>query len=165
VYISTKMRYIVNKETIFVYITTNGGLMMARRSEKSVYWGAIILDWFQYLQDSNLRGSDYKVLFFLCDKMKYDDNTAYIRQKQIAEQLNMDKGNISKSIKRLCEKQFIVKYQNGFMINPNLFYVGRSDMRFQLRDEFNNLILENNLTPRFYLNEDEHKLELVADIL
>lgn len=130
---------------------------MARRSKKDVYWGAIILDWFHYLQDSDLRGSDYKVLFFLCNEMKYDDNTAYIKQKQIAEHLNVDKGNVSKSIKRLCQKQFIVKYDKGFMINPHLFYVGRfSDSQ---RVSFDELLQKNNEEQRFSLNIDEHRLE------
>ena len=116
-----------------------------------------------HLQDADFRGSDYKVLFYLCGEMKFDDNTAYVKQKQIAEQLNMDKGNISKSIKRLCEKQFIVKYQKGFMINPHLFYVGRFG-EFQIRDDFDNLIRENNAEPRFFLNEDEHTLESLHDL-
>jgi len=135
---------------------------MARKSRKGVYWGAFILEWFHFLQESDLRGSDYKILFFLCEVMKPDDNTAYIKQKQMAEQLKMDKGNISKSIKRLCEKQFIVKCQNGYMINPHLFYIGMQS-RFQIRDNFDELLVENNLETRFYLNEDEYKLELYPD--
>ena len=138
---------------------------MARKSQKGVYWGAFILEWFHYLQESDLRGSDYKVLFYLCEKMKHDDNTAYIRQKQMAEQLKMDKGNVSKSIKRLCEKQFIVKCQNGFMINPHLFYIGKGDRqsRFQIRETFDGLLEESNLDQRFSLNEDEYTLELISD--
>ncbi|MEH7482383.1 helix-turn-helix domain-containing protein [Neobacillus drentensis] len=133
---------------------------MARRSEKVVYWGAFILEWFQHLQDPDFRGSDYKIMFFLCGQLKYDDNIAYIKQKQIAESLSIDKGGVSKSIKRLCQKQFIVKCQNGFMINPHLFYVGNSDTRFKNRDEFDRLLLENGLEPRFHLNEDDRILEV-----
>lgn len=138
---------------------------MARRVQKDLYWGSFVLDWFYFLQDSDLRISDYKVLFFLCNEMKHDDNTAYVKQKEIARTLNMDKGNISKSIKRLCEKQFITKHKNGYMINPHLFYIGRhAHSRLNVRRNFDDLLSENDIVPRFFLNEDEHKLELVEEL-
>ncbi|WP_407701336.1 MarR family transcriptional regulator [Virgibacillus dakarensis] len=85
-----------------------------------------------------LTSADYKTLFFLCEEMNHDNNITYIKQKQLAEHLEMNKGNISRSIKKLREKQFIVKCENGFMINLHLFYVGRRglQMRFELRDRF-----------------------------
>ncbi|MEY8742853.1 replication/maintenance protein RepL [Bacillales bacterium AN1005] len=136
---------------------------MARRNrgnEGKVYWGAIILEWFEHLQDNDLTSADYKVLFFLCQKMNISENIAYVRQKQIAEELNMDKGNVSKCIKRLSEKQFIIKSDMGFMINPNLFYIGKSrNDRFRLRDNFDILLDEKDIEPRFYLNEDDYILE------
>ncbi|MEK6449692.1 helix-turn-helix domain-containing protein [Priestia aryabhattai] len=135
---------------------------MVRRKEKTVYWGAFILEWFGYLQDHDLSSSDYRILFFLCQNMKSYDNSIYMRQKQISEELNMDKGNVSKCIKKLCEKQFIVKIPNGFMVNPHLFYVGKGHpgSREELRDNFDSFLRKNKLSPRFYLNELERKLEL-----
>lgn len=132
------------------------------RAKSSNYWGAFILEWFFYLQDSDLSSSDYKILFYLCGILKHEDNIAYVKQKQIAENLMMDKGNVSKSIKKLVEKQFIAKSDNGFMINPHLFYVGKRspETRFFIRDEFDALISGDR---RFNLNEDENKLELNPD--
>ncbi|MCM3405926.1 replication/maintenance protein RepL [Cytobacillus oceanisediminis] len=135
---------------------------MARRvSERRNYWGAFVLDWFQYLQDNDFSGSDFKVLFFLCERMQVSDNSIYLRQNHIAAELNMDKGNVSKCIRKLSEKQFIVKKPNGFMINPHLFYVGKRDrgVREMLRNEFDDYLVELGKEPRFYLNEDEHRLE------
>lgn len=130
------------------------------RGNERVYWGAIILKWFEHLQDNDLTSADYKVLFFLCQNMNINENIAYIRQKQIAEDLNMDKGNVSKCIRRLSQKQFIIKSEIGFMINPHLFYVGKSKGdRFRLRDNFDSLLNEKSIEPRFYLNEDDYKLE------
>lgn len=129
-----------------------------KENTNTVYWGAFILDWFEYLRKSDMTGSDYKVLFLLCQKMNPTDNTTYIRQKEIAEILSMDKGNISKSIKKLLQNQFIAKSTNGFMINPHLFYIG-SRNRYYLRDEFDELLLKNGLSPRFVLDETERKLE------
>jgi predicted transcriptional regulator len=137
-------------------------MMPRRRKESNIYWGAFILDWFKCLQDHDLTSSDYKVLFYLCQRMNIADNMVYVRQKQIAEDLKMDKGNISKCIKKICGKQFIVKAKNGFMINPHLFYVGKSHFgsREELRDTFEDLLEDNKLEPLFFLNEDENKLEM-----
>lgn len=139
---------------------------MVRRKERKVYWGAFILEWFEHLQDAELSSSDYRILFFLCQKMKPYDNTIYMRQKQMSEELNMDKGNVSKCIKKLCEKQFIVKITNGFMVNPHLFYVGKGHpgSREELRNNFDEFLYHNKLSPRFYLNELEHKLEIVSEV-
>ncbi|MCK2021259.1 MarR family transcriptional regulator [Peribacillus frigoritolerans] len=139
--------------------------MARRRKEKNVYWGAFVLGWFEHLQDNELTSSDYKILFFLCQKMNINDNKVYLKQKQIAEDLSMDKGNVSKCIKKLCEKQFVVKSANGYMINPHLFYVGKRNTidRDELRDDFDELLDEIGLKPRFSLNEDEYTLELVSD--
>ena len=135
---------------------------MRRNIPTAAYWGAIILDWFKFLQDNDLTSSDYRVLFYLCEKMNFQENQVHIRQKKIAENLNMDKGNVSKCIKRLCEKQFIIKSENGFMINPHLFYVGKSYRhdREALRYSFDNLLQSKGIEPRFYLNEDEYQLEV-----
>lgn len=135
--------------------------MARRRTDRTAYWGAFILDWFKYLQDNDLTSSDFKILFFLCEKMNFNDNTAYIRQKNIADDLNMDKGNVSKCIKRLCEKQFIAKTENGFMINPHLFYIGKRNPqdRYYIREEFDGLLNDSQFEQRFYMDEDEYKLE------
>lgn len=123
-------------------------------SRRRIYWGAFILDWFKYLQDEDLTGSDYKILFFLSEKMHIADNRVMLKQKEIADTLHMDKGNVSKCIKRLCEKQFIVKIPGGFMINPHLFYVGKSmSDRPLLRKDFDDFIERNNMDPIFEMNE------------
>lgn len=124
---------------------------------KTIYWGAFILEWFNHLQDPELTGVDYKILFYLCEKMQFTDNRVLIRQKEVAEELHMDKGNISKSIKKLCNKQFISKIPNGFMVNPHLFYIGKSNPneRYLLRMEFDQSVTKNGLVPLFDMNEED----------
>lgn len=128
---------------------------------RNAYWGAIILDSFKFLQDNEFTGSDYKVLFYLCEYMNKEDNHVYVRQKRIAEDMKMDKGNISRSISKLRDKQLIVKSETGFMLNPHLFYVGKPDResRIQIRSVFDTLIRDQGKVPRFNLNEDEYYLE------
>jgi len=125
------------------------------------YWGSMVLGWLKHLQEQDLGGTDYKTLFFICEKMNPQDNVAYIKQKNIAEELKMDKGNVSRAIKRLKSKQFIAKRDNGFMVNPHLFYVGKSQRgdREMLRSEFDKLVDD----PIFNLNEDEHELEKISN--
>ena len=77
----------------------------------------------------------------------------------------MDKGNVSKCISKLCEKQFIVRIPSGFMINPHLFYVGKSypGDRYNLRDEFDDAIRKNKMIPLFEMNEEDSTLEHGSD--
>lgn len=132
---------------------------MARRRQTS-YWGAITLDTFLYLQDENLQSSDYKIFFLLCSRMIRETNIAHIRQKSISEILKLHKSSVSKSIKRLMERQIIGKIENGYMINPHLFYVGkaRAEDREQIRYDFDKRIIERDLQRRFYMDEHESRL-------
>ncbi|QIC07177.1 MarR family transcriptional regulator [Brevibacillus sp. 7WMA2] len=128
---------------------------------RNAYWGAFILDWFKHLQDHELSAADYRILFYLGEKMMTDDNTARVRQKTIAQDLAMDKGNVSKCLKKLCAKQFIAKAPDGYMVNPHLFYAGNGYAnRYNLRDSFERLLIES---PRFFLNEDLRILEVLDD--
>lgn len=137
--------------------------MKRGRSKENIYWGAFILKWFHYLQNSNFTAADYKVLFLLCSEIDPRSNKIYLKQKQIAEKLYMDKSNVSKTIKKLCKEQFILKIQNGFIVNPHLFYVGkaRREDREILREEFDELIKDNIC--RFTMDEDEGRLKENAD--
>ncbi|MDQ0253926.1 RIO-like serine/threonine protein kinase [Evansella vedderi] len=140
---------------------------MAKRRRGSVkpYWGAFMLDWFKFLQDPQLTSSDYKVLFYLCSQVIPENNNAYVRQKQIAENLRMDKGNVSKSIKRLISKQFIIKSTNGFMINPHLFSIGKVNYRDResLRETFDDLVSEANMDLKYEANEEDSCVDVLDE--
>ena len=127
-----------------------------RGNRSTVYWGAIILDWFEQLNTSGLNKTDYRTMFFICSNIDIQNNTAYLKQVQIADGLHTDKGNISKSIKHLIDLQFITKVENGFMVNPHLFYVGkaRAGDRYYLREEFDGY-LEKKKEKRIYEMDEE----------
>lgn len=135
---------------------------MARNQKQyKFFWGSFVVGWFREMRNSNLGTPEYKILFYLCEKMKSDDNIAYVKQKELARRLRMDKGNISKAIKKLRDNQFIAKCENGFMINPHLFYMGmKRDLRFYMRDKFEEILLAEGREPKYYLNEDEYVLEV-----
>lgn len=133
--------------------------MANRRRSKKIYWGTMVLDAFKYLQDSQLGAADYRIFFYLCEKMDVRGNVASVNQKMISEDLSMDKSNVSKSISKLKQKQLIARTRHGFMINPHLFYIRYED-RMDLRDDFDELVPE---PIRFNMNEDENELEEFPD--
>lgn len=128
------------------------------KSGFKIYWGAMVLDFLRELNNLDLGRGDYKVLFFVLSEMNSQDNIAYIKQKDIARELGMDPGNVSKAVKRLVEYQFFIKVDNGFMVNPHLFYVGKGKThdRISLRTAFDER-LEN---PIYRMNEEEWELEI-----
>lgn len=128
------------------------------RKRTKIYWGAFILDWFEELNNLDFSRGDYRVLFFVCSKINPQNNVAYLKQKKISSELGMDPGNVSKSIKKLIGYQFIVKVENGFMVNPHLFYIGKAQYQDRdfLRDDFDSL-LKND--PIYFLDEFEGELQ------
>lgn len=129
---------------------------------QTIYWGAIILDSFKYLANDDLKASDYKTLFYLMSKINYTNNIASVKQKTISDDLSMHKSSISKSISNLENLQYIVKADqlSGYMVNPNIFYVGKSNAmeRRQIRINFDFLLSQNGIEPRFSMLELEGKL-------
>lgn len=128
------------------------------KKRAKIYWGAFILDWFKELNDLDFSRGDYRVLFFVCSQINPQDNIAYLKQKKISSELSMDPGNVSKCIKNLIDYQFIVKVENGFMVNPHLFYIGKAqyqDRKF-LREDFD-LLLKNDAI--YFLDEFEGELQ------
>lgn len=145
---------------IAIYTINEELTQMARRKERyvtNVYWGGFILRFFHYLQDHNLGAIDYRIFFYFCEKMNTDDNLVRKKQITIAGELNIDKANVSRSLKKLCQLQFIAKVKTeGYMVNPHLLYAGNGyTLRKKLRTDFDALVD----SPRFYMNEDDRILE------
>lgn len=130
----------------------------------SVYWGAIVLSTFELLLKAHLNGNDIRVFLYLCSCMNYQNNICYENQKSISDNLQIHKSSVSKAIKILSEKQFIVKHLSprGFMINPHLFYIAKRQRneRDVLREDFDNILSGRGLKPRFTLNEELNRLEI-----
>lgn len=127
-----------------------------------IYWGAVVLDSFKYLSSDDLKASDYKTLLYLMSRINYTNNVASVKQKTISEDLKMHKSSISKSISNLENLQYIAKADefSGYMVNPNIFYVGKSNAmeRRQIRINFDFLLAQNGFEPRFKMLEYEGKL-------
>lgn len=101
-------------------------------SKSEVYWGAFVFETIDYFLRDKLSSSDYQIFFLMCREMGKEDNQVRLKQidiKTILEDrygLKKGKPTISKSIKKLRSKEYIVKLpQTGYMVNPSLFYTGR----------------------------------------
>lgn len=135
-------------------------------NNRSLFWGALILDSVQsILNDSSdvnsnhLNGTHYEVLFYLISRSEGTTNIAHTQQSKISSDLNRNKSTVSKAIKALISKQYIVKIkdEHAFMLNPNLFYVGlgKPHDRIPIREKFNNILSDNGIAePRFEFDED-----------
>lgn len=108
----------------------------------NLFWGSFVLDMLELLAKLNLKNTEYRTLLYLCSLSNQDDNIAYIKQVSISEDLDINKSNLSRAIKDLREKQLIAKVDNGYMINPNLFYKGsaRNNKVQKLHSIFKNKI-------------------------
>ncbi len=67
--------------------------------------------------DKDLCGNDMRVFWFLLSKIDYD-NIAIVTQHFIAEKIDIPQANVSRSIKKLCQKHYIEKV----IVNGNNAY-------------------------------------------
>lgn len=109
--------------------------------------------WFMSFQDSlitiakdkELTGEIKSVLFFLMGNLEFE-NYITIKQVEIAKQLEMQKTNVSRSIKLLVDKSIILKVKEGtttgYKLNPNYGWKGKVENRDNVKDQFskNNII-------------------------
>ena len=94
-----------------------------------LFWGAFMLESLELLSKLKLTSVELSTLLFLSSKIRQEDNIVYIKQTEISEELTLDKSNLSKAIKKLRELGLIAKVKNGYMINPNLIYKGKKEMK------------------------------------
>ncbi len=74
--------------------------------------------------DEELTGENYKILLYLLGILNFE-NWIEITQKEIAEKLNMHKQRISRSIKKLEQKEIILrgeKISRSFLFRLNPYY-------------------------------------------
>lgn len=128
---------------------------MRTRSKRHIYWGAIVLDTIKNLIITDrLDGNTMRVFLYLCYEMKTDDNIFYSKQIEIANKLTIHRSSVSKSIKKLIEKQYIKKIPGkGFMVNPNLFYVNKKSWRD--REDLREIFDKDISLLRFELDEED----------
>jgi MarR family len=107
-----------------------------------VYFNATVRwreDWFMGIQDAfealskdrELYGRPRAVLDFMMSKLSWE-NWVHVEQKQIAEELGLDKSNVSRAISLLVKKGIILraplpgnKRTSAYKLNSNYSYKGK----------------------------------------
>ena len=80
-------------------------------------------------KDKDIKGETYRVLFFICGILDFE-NWIQITQKEIAEELEMKKSNVSKAISLLESKGIIFRGPRigksyAFRLNPDFGWKGK----------------------------------------
>ena len=130
------------------------------------YWGAFVLDSVDLFIKNDFNKSDYLIYLLLCRELDPETNIVNLNQKNIIKILDekydhqITKGTVSKSINKLLDGQFISKSINrqGFMVNPNLFYLGPTYSLQTKNYDFINNLKNVGETARFYLDTEAKKL-------
>ncbi|WP_414053130.1 replication/maintenance protein RepL [Macrococcus animalis] len=124
------------------------------------YWGASIIDSYKIFSHVPFNKTDYTIFFYLINLMD-NENNVYIKQSKLSQELEIDKSNISRSIEKLKEWQFITKIKSGFMINPSFIYINKSRdyERNDLRNIFSKYVIESGYSDEklFFEYDEDHK--------
>ncbi|MBW3496897.1 helix-turn-helix domain-containing protein [Bacillus sp. FDAARGOS_1420] len=116
--------------------------LLTPTKQKKVYKG----DWVMMFQEGlthvaklNLKGETLRVYMILLAKLDYE-NWLRIRQKDLAEELNMKPPHISRAIKELFEHGILVKgpkvgASNTYRLDPSFAFRGRDKNLEQVRKE------------------------------
>ncbi len=130
-------------------LTKNGNVEMntiVRRSRATVKEDFVIafINNLQMLADLGLSSRQIKVMLYMLKQMEYG-NLLMLSQKQMEQDLKIDKGNLSRDIKSLRTKKVLVDVNGHMYVNSNLFIKGlkggmskeRIESLVNAKDEFN----------------------------
>lgn len=79
--------------------------------------------------------NDIKVLLKFCELADYETGVVHLspaRRLEMVEQLEMQQSNVSKSIKRLKDKDLISGDNGAYTLNPVIFWKGKRAKRLEL---------------------------------
>lgn len=90
----------------------------------------------KYIAKMNLAGKEHNVLWFLLGVLDYE-NWIKVPQKDIANELGMQKQHVSRAINNLVKKGILLKGPKSgtswtYRLDPNLAYKGRAANRKKL---------------------------------
>ena len=101
----------------------------AKKNKIGGNWMATFLDGLRWMAHQNLTGEQWKVFATICSMIDFD-NYIRVNQTALAKELNTDKGNISRSIKKLMDLDIIAEGPRAglyktYMLNPNIGIKGK----------------------------------------
>lgn len=80
-------------------------------------------------KDKDLKAEHWRVFSYLISQLDFE-NFIQVPQKQIADELGMTKGNVSRTIKSLADKKIIIRgpkvgHSSCFRLNPHYGWKGK----------------------------------------
>ena len=123
-------------------------------------------------EDKDIKGVTYRVLFKVCARVDFE-NWIHLPIKEIAEELTIDKSQVSRNIKLLVEKGVLIKSEKigrsyGYRLNPNFGWKGKvknlDDYRKQKEDEENQRKNQERYQKNLELVELSKKDQLIMAI-
>ena len=89
-------------------------------------WFAMFQDYALRIAQSDLTGEQFKVLFYLFNKLDFD-NYIPVKQKDIVDDLKINKQHVSRSVKALKDNDIIYEatdYKGFYKLNPHVGHKG-----------------------------------------
>ena len=80
-------------------------------------------------EDKDLKGTHYKVFLKICARVDFE-NWVHLPLKELANELGIDKANVSRSIKLLVQKQVLIRSDKigrsyAYRLNPDFGWKGK----------------------------------------
>ena len=117
-----KFLTVINKETGEI----EARVKLSNRTFGKQRWFALFQDYALRIAHSELTGEQYKVLFYLFNKLDFD-NYIPIKQKDIVDDLKINKQHVSRSVKALKDNDIIYEapeYKGFYKLNPHVGHKG-----------------------------------------
>lgn len=111
-----------------------GYILKNRINRLGVHWVATFQDGMAWLaKQDDITGEQLRVFLYLVSRLDFD-NYLKVPQKDISEDLNLHKSNVSKAIKKLVEKDIITVgpmagHSKTYRLNPRIAHRGAKNYK------------------------------------
>ena len=123
-------------------------------------------------EDKDIKGVTYRVLFKVCARVDFQ-NWVHLPIKEIGDELNIDKSQVSRNIKLLVQKGVLIRSEKigrsyGYRLNPDFGWKGKvknlDDYRREKEDEENQQKNKERYEKNLELVEVSKKDQLIMAI-
>jgi hypothetical protein len=102
-----------------------------------------------FLKNSyGINKEQYLLFFFICFT-KNMNNEVYIDKKNICNELSISERTLSRNLKELKEREFIIKYRDCYLINPFIIFKGNPNKRKIAIAKFNKQLEKKRVKNEF----------------
>ena len=116
-------------------------VQMTKKFPEPIEYVSMFRHGFEHLAKLKLTGTDYAVLLILLSRIEYE-NWIRVSQKTMAQKLNMTRPQVSTSIKKLVEKNILIKEPDPsdegrmlYRFNPSVGWRGDTQQWFEITAE------------------------------